>query len=280
MAFLRFLQAMHWISTHQGSVHVLPINAPGYSRAFYLTAVTAWTAAVAIMFITAVWGGFQGLMNRVARIEESRQSSMPPPGTVVQGGEAVGRIAPDPFASQHPAAPSGWTVRETIKGPEALEIRAGKLFSPKEPHQGREHATNHKAQPAHQAPKPVPQTQPAPQTQPPLTAGETGVVKSVKFEPSQDTFLFSVTTSATPEKTGFFYLDNPRRLAVNIQGTWRNAAPRVTEFPTGPIARVNIGEHPDYVRITLTFRNPSAPRPKDPTLTKVKDGLQVSLSVQ
>lgn len=88
-------------------------------------------------------------------------------------------------------------------------------------------------------------------------------MQSVKFEPGQDTFLFSLATSATPENVGFFFLDNPRRLAVNLKGAWRNAAPRVTDFSTGPVARASIGEHPDYVRVTLLLRDGGGPKPRD-----------------
>ena len=41
-----------------------------------------------------------------------------------------------------------------------------------------------------------------------------------------------------------------------------------------------VGEHPDYVRITLHFRDPNAPKPGDPVLTKAKDGLTMVLTTK
>jgi hypothetical protein len=256
-------------------------KAAGYSRTFYLAAVLTWTAGVALLFITAVWGGFYGMMDAMMSAREAKHLEQSLPGPSLQGQTAATPVAPNPF--EQPAthqSPTGWAVSETEKGLQHLELRLEKLIQ-------NDFSLDKPAPPPlsniavgevrQEIKKPEPKREPS---GPPLMQGELGVVKTVKYEPGDGRFLMTAQTTATPEKVSFFYLDNPRRLAINLQGAWRNMAPRNTDFATGPISKAAIGEHPDYVRVTLHFRDPNAPKPADPSITKLKDGLGVSLTTK
>lgn len=263
---------------------MLLAKAAGFSRTFYLSAVLIWTAAVALMFITAVWGGFYGMMDAMMRGREAKHLAQSYTDSASPGVMALHHVEPKPFESAlaPPKTPAGWAAAETEKGIENLEIRIEKLF--------------HKVTPPPPAPVTVSlpvmtpmapaakaevrQPVKAVSASPALMQGEAGEIKSVKYQPGTNTFEMSVSTFGTPDKVSFFFLDNPRRLAVNIAGVWRNAAQRSADFATGPIARVAIGEHPDYVRITMHFRDPNAAKPGDPALTKAKDGLTLNLTTK
>lgn len=255
-------------------------KAAGYSRTFYLAAVVVWTGAVGLMFITAVWGGFYGMMDAMMSAREARHLAQSLPAEPAPGGAAPFHPEHNPFEQAAPAgSPAGWAVTEIEKGVHYLELRAEKLFRP-----GFDHDKP--------APPPVESnvikeaiTRPEPvkakaHAGPPLMQGELGVVNTVKYEPGDARFQMTLVTTAPPEKVTYFFLDNPRRLAVNLQGAWRNLAPRNTEFKSGFIARAAVGEHPDYVRVTLHFRDPNAQKPADPALNKLKDGLGVSLTAK
>lgn len=106
---------------------MLETKAAGFSRTFYLTAVLTWSGAVALMFITAVWGGFSGMMDSVLSKREAQQMSQALPGQPMQGtGSAP--LAPNPFEQPQAAqTPTGWAVSEVEKGIAALELRTEKL---------------------------------------------------------------------------------------------------------------------------------------------------------
>lgn len=258
---------------------MLDIKATGYSRTFYLAAVLTWLAAAALLFITAVWGGFYGMMDAVMSAREARLAAQTHPDSASQASSTNYHLETNPFDQpKGHAAPEGWVVVESEKALDALELRLEKRFSP-------DAAPEQPKAPAPTAPAPASQVRQEivrPETRkdsaPPLTQGEAGVISSVKFEPGDGRFTLSAKTTAPPDKVTTFYLENPRRLAVNIVGAWRYTAARNTEFPQGPIARAAVGEHPDYVRITLHFRDANAPKPADPAVTKLKDGLSVSLA--
>ncbi|MFP5222362.1 MAG: AMIN domain-containing protein [Acidobacteriota bacterium] len=257
-------------------------KAAGFSRTFYLAAVLIWSGAVALMFITAVWGGFYGMMDAMMAGRESKHLAQNLPEPTQQSAPHA-PLAPNPFEQPQTAqTPLGWTVNEVEKALAALELRTEKLlqqeFGPDKP----QPPTIAVTPPVQSAPEVRQQIkQPEPKREPsgpPLMQGELGVVKGVKYEPGEGRFLMTIQTTAPPDKVSYFYLDNPRRLAVNLQGAWRNTAPRNADFATGPIAKAAVGEHPDYVRVTLHFRDPNAPKPADPTITKLKDALGVSLT--
>ena len=259
-------------------------KAAGFSRTFYLAAVLTWSGAVALMFITAVWGGFYGMVDAMMANREAKHLAQTMPDQAMHGASPA-PVAPNPFEQpQAPPSPTGWAVNEVERALETLELRTEKLLQ-------KEFGLD-KPQPPAVAMTPPPAAlpevrqqirQPEPKREPsgpPLMQGELGVVKGVKYEPGAGRFLMTIQTTAPPDKVTYFFLDNPRRLAVNLQGAWRNTAPRNADFATGPIARAAVGEHPDYVRVTLHFRDPNAPKPADPTITKLKDALGVSLTTK
>jgi hypothetical protein len=267
-------------------------RAAGYSRTFYLVAVLTWTGAVALLFITAVWGGFYGMMEAMMSAREAKHLAQSLPEQPYPAPGAPVPPPANPFeqsqALQVSKTPAGWVVSETEKGLQHLELRLEKLsrneLAPDRPVAPSPAAISNtvtgavKPEPARPEPKrPEPARE---QSGQPLMQGELGVIKSAKFEPGDGRFLMTLATTAPPDKVSFFYLDNPRRLAVNLQGAWRNLAPRETTFPSGPIARAAVGEHPDYVRVTLHFRDANAPKPADPVVTKLKDALGVSLTTK
>jgi len=261
---------------------MLDIKSSGYSRTFYLAAVLTWLVAAGLLFITAVWGGLYGMMDAVMSAREARLVAQSHPDPSAQSHAGNFHLEANPFDQpKGPAAPDGWTVVESDKALDLLELRLEKFFTPDaSPAQPKAPApTQAPAPPASQVrqeiARPEPRKEPA---QPPLTQGEAGVIKAVKFEPGDGRFSLTAQTTAPPDKVTAFYLENPRRLAVNISGAWRYTAARSTDFPQGPIARAAVGEHPDYVRITLHFRDTAAPKPADPVITKLKDGLSVSLA--
>lgn len=264
-------------------------RAAGYSRTFYLAAVLTWTAAVAFLFITAVWGGFYDMMEAMMSAREAKHLAQSLPEQPYPAPGAPSPAVPNPFEQpQTPRTPAGWVASEAEKGLQQMELRLEKrsqgefgLDKPAAPSPAQISNTATgpvRLEPARPEPKrPEP---PREQSGQPLTQGEAGVIKAVKYEPGDGRFLMTLQTTAAPDKVSFFYLDNPRRLAVNLQGAWRNLAPRETTFASGPIARAAVGEHPDYVRITLHFRDANAPKPADPAITKLKDALGVSLTTK
>ncbi|MFZ5427975.1 MAG: AMIN domain-containing protein [Thermodesulfobacteriota bacterium] len=255
-------------------------KAAGYSRTFYLAAVVIWTGAVGLMFITAVWGGFYGMMDAMMSAREARHMAQSLPAGPTPDASAPFRPDHNPFEQAAPAGPpAGWAVSEVEKGVHHLELRAEKLFRPglAPDRPAAPPVESNVIKEAITQPEPARAKAPA---GPPLMRGELGVVNAVKYDPGDVRFQMTLATTAPPEKVTYFFLDNPRRLAVNLQGVWRNLAPRNTEFKSGFIARAAVGEHPDYVRVTLHFRDPNAPKPADPVLNKLKDGLGVSLTAK
>ncbi|GFK95774.1 hypothetical protein NNJEOMEG_03642 [Fundidesulfovibrio magnetotacticus] len=264
---------------------MLDIKASGYSRTFYLAAVLTWVAAAGLLFITAVWGGLYGMMDAVMSSREARMVAQTHPEPAAQPGGAL-HLEPNPFDQPPaPSAPSGFTASAPESAIQALELRLEKLFhidaappAPSAPPLQAAPAREPAPQVIQEVARPEPRKeQPA---QPPLIQGETGVIKSVKFEPGDGRFAFTAQTTAPTDKVTYLYLENPRRLAVNLAGAWRYTASRTAEFAQGPIARAAVGEHPDYVRITLHFRDVNAPKPADPVVTKLKDGFSVSLTTK
>ena len=49
-------------------------------------------------------------------------------------------------------------------------------------------------------------------------------------------------------------LDNPRRIVIDFPGVQSGVWPASFRFPTGPVARIRVGQHADKVRVVLELR--------------------------
>jgi hypothetical protein len=117
---------------------------------------------------------------------------------------------------------------------------------------------------------------PAAQGQVPDIAGR---LLSHRFNPTDTRFEAAFLTDLPAPETRVFFRSSPAIWVVDLPGIWKNASPREVSIDHGPIARVVIGEHEDFLRIVFHHRDKQRHRPAElPAVTREHSGFSVVIS--
>jgi hypothetical protein len=110
-------------------------------------------------------------------------------------------------------------------------------------------------------------------------AAATGLVRSVQMGVKDGIFVLRVVTDRPVGEVKALNFKNPRRLAVDLLGSWRRHGDAVVRAADGPVKSVRMGEHPDHLRLVLDFRNEGPGPELVPEIVKTPDGFTVAFPV-
>lgn len=117
-----------------------------------------------------------------------------------------------------------------------------------------------------------------PAAEKPLPAGM-GQVRSVEISVKDGIFVLRVVTDRPVGDVQARLFKDPRRLAVDLMGSWRKHGEAVVRAGDGPVKTVRVGEHPGHLRLVLDFRNPGPGPELSPEIAKTPDGVTVAFPV-
>lgn len=139
------------------------------------------------------------------------------------------------------------------------------------------------------APKPEPKIDPKASVMPPAPAGaptplalpaDGQWVGDVDIEFLADRIILRAATNTAVERVTWFNLTNPaepRKLAVDLRGSWRKKGNVVLRFDTGPVKAVVTGEHPDRLRLAVEFRDGAVAPQLEPVLENGPKGVSLTI---
>ncbi|MBU1039545.1 MAG: AMIN domain-containing protein [Proteobacteria bacterium] len=189
------------------------------------------------------------------------------------------KAAPVPPKAETPKAeaPKAKTPPPAASKPEVVKDEAAKPEAPKAPPA---------AKPA-PAPKPKPapkidplalETPPAPAPHEPIVLPAGGnYAGDVEVEFQSDHVILRIATNGPVERVTFFGVKVPRKLALDLHGPWRKKGPPVVRFSTGPVKNVVAGDHPDFLRLAMEFREGAVEPDMQPTVEKSEKGVTVTI---
>ncbi|MGE4557173.1 MAG: hypothetical protein AB7D07_10145 [Desulfovibrionaceae bacterium] len=102
---------------------------------------------------------------------------------------------------------------------------------------------------------------------------EAGVLTVAQFESAPDHFTVKLAANRPVPRCTYFWLNNPRKLVLDVLGKWRFKGRNVNRFDQGAIEKIVFGEHPGKVRLVLYYRDPSAPVGSDPDISLTDGGV-------
>lgn len=106
--------------------------------------------------------------------------------------------------------------------------------------------------------KPAPAAEKKPQP-PPAETIEGLQVGSPMFSEKAGEWRMVITATG-PVKIKHFTLKNPPRLAVDFKGAVYSGKKRTQESPAPSVARIRVGEQPEFTRFVLDFDGPTVPK--------------------
>jgi uncharacterized protein (TIGR02266 family) len=113
-------------------------------------------------------------------------------------------------------------------------------------------------------PEPIPEKkpEPAPEKKPEPTPGDTiqGLQVGLPVFAEKDGEWRMIITATGPVKIKHFTLKNPPRLAVDFKGAVYSGKKRTQESPAPSVARVRVGEQPEFTRFVLDFDGSEVPK--------------------
>lgn len=139
------------------------------------------------------------------------------------------------------------------------------------------------------APKPEPKIDPKASVMPPAPAGaptplalpaDGQWVGDVDIEFQADRIILRAGTNTAVERVTWFNLTNPaepRKLAVDLRGSWRKKGNAVLRYDTGPVKAVVTGEHPDRLRLAVEFRDGAVAPQLEPVLENGPKGVSLTI---
>jgi hypothetical protein len=142
----------------------------------------------------------------------------------------------------------GWIADAAPAEPKVVEVRKVSMAIV---HDG--HATDGHTQ--------TPRIRPTGRQAPAVSA----MLLSHQFTPSDTGFEAVFQTDRPEPETHVFFMPSPPVWVLDLPGSWKNVSPRDVVMDHGPVARVVIGEHEDFLRIVFYYRDkqrlPPAERP-------------------
>lgn len=215
--------------------------------------------------------------------EAADEVRMPVDLTVVPlDGAEPALTTEQPPAPAMPAAPAKAPAKAETKA----ETKAEKKAADKKPAAEKPQAAKPEPAKPEQAkaePKPEPakaekKTEAKPAAEKALPAGM-GQVRSVEISVKDGIFVLRVVTDRPVGDVQARLFKDPRRLAVDLMGSWRKHGEAVVRAAEGPVKTVRVGEHPDHLRLVLDFRNPGPGPELSPEIAKTPDGVTVAFPV-
>jgi hypothetical protein len=154
-----------------------------------------------------------------------------------------------PPAPEKPAPPEAPKEPAAKKKPEPV---AGKKPTP---------VPEKKPEPAPEK-KPKPAPAPAPEKKPEAVPADTiqGLQVGLPVFSEKDGEWRMVITATGPVKIKHFTLKNPPRLAVDFKESVYSGKKRTLESPAPSVARVRVGEQPEFTRFVLDFDGSEIPK--------------------
>lgn len=138
--------------------------------------------------------------------------------------------------------------------------------------------------PTHAAPSPAhaPSTakevvKPSPTPLPPTPVPDVaGTLLSHAFKPADAGFEARFRTDKPVSGARLAFRSAPAMWVVDLPGTWKNRAHRDVTIDQGPIRRVAIGEHPNFLRIVFYYRDANRSKPSmAPMVLEAENGFTV-----
>ena len=215
--------------------------------------------------------------------EAADEVRMPVDLTVVPlDGAEPALTTEQPPAPAMPAAPAKAPAKAETKA----ETKAEKKAADKKPAAEKPQAAKPEPAKPEQAkaePKPEPakaekKAEAKPAAEKALPAGM-GQVRSVEISVKDGIFVLRVVTDRPVGDVQARLFKDPRRLAVDLMGSWRKHGEAVVRAAEGPVKTVRVGEHPDHLRLVLDFRNPGPGPELSPEIAKTPDGVTVAFPV-
>ena len=215
--------------------------------------------------------------------EAADEVRMPVDLTVVPlDGAEPALTTEQPPAPAMPAAPAKAPAKAETKA----ETKAEKKAADKKPAAEKPQAAKPEPAKPEQAkaePKPEPakaekKAEAKPAAEKALPAGM-GQVRSVEISVKDGIFVLRVVTDRPVGDVQARLFKDPRRLAVDLMGSWRKHGDAVVRAAEGPVKTVRVGEHPDHLRLVLDFRNPGPGPELSPEIAKTPDGVTVAFPV-
>lgn len=105
-------------------------------------------------------------------------------------------------------------------------------------------------------------------------------VGDLTLECHEDAVVLHVAANAQAERVTWFNLAGPaepRKLAIDLRGTWRKKGGAVLRSDTGPVKAVVAGEHPDRLRLSIEFRDGAVAQAVEPKIESDPRGLSISI---
>lgn len=182
-----------------------------------------------------------------------------------------------PLTIEQPPAPAAPAAPAPAQTPAPVEKKAADKKAPVqaakvEPAK----AEPAKAEPVPAAPAPKAEKKAPAEARP---AAATGLVRSVQVGVKDGIFVLRVVTDRPVGEVKALNFKNPRRLAVDLLGSWRRHGDAVVRAADGPVKSVRMGEHPDHLRLVLDFRSEGPGPELVPEIVKTPDGFTVAFPV-
>lgn len=100
----------------------------------------------------------------------------------------------------------------------------------------------------------------------------------VEYGPEAEKFTIRLKADPEVHAYSYFFLDSPARLAVDIKGEdWRCRVKRMQGFDEGFISKVIIGEHSNFIRFVIHYREIDAKPDSEPGFTISEDGFLIEV---
>lgn len=141
-------------------------------------------------------------------------------------------------------------------------------------------AEHRHGQSAEQSAESARQAVPAPRPTARKAADLPGMLLSHHFRLTEAGFEAVFKTDKPASGARIFFKSSPDLWWLDLPGIWKNTSPHVNPIDQGPIGRVIIGEHEDFLRVVFHYRDSGRVRPaQTPVVTEKENGFTVVIPI-
>jgi len=231
-----------------------------FYRRFYILLFLIWLGAVSCMFVLAVWGNFDSFIYDFRQpVRMFANNSI-----AVNGSQSLMQVADEEIASVR---------REVVREVHKVEREAEQFFADNATKQTNSSELIKEEIQADLAANSTKQSTAAKEL-----PGGVGLLEKIEFTHSGEQFLARLRTTREVGRVTYFRMEKPARLVTDLRGRWRYEVPRKTEFVSGFIEQVVIGQHTDRLRLVFHFRNQTAGNISYPELIRTPEGIDIVLN--
>lgn len=108
-------------------------------------------------------------------------------------------------------------------------------------------------------------------------AAVSGQVSAPKVSVSANEIVIMLPTTTTVTDTRYLNLDNPRRVALDVMGSWKYSGKKKFAVNKGALEKMEIGKHSDFIRIVLHLTKGAVPKEIVPRFQLVEGGLKMTV---